>query len=143
MPTVKVVKVHPSLPDPKYETEQSATVDLYTTDEVVIRAGEYALVPTNFRVECPKGYVALLVMRSSTFKKFGIIMPNGAGIIDRDYCGPDDVVTVPVLNMRHNSIVINAGERIAQLLFVKSEQLQITIVDDIDRPNRGGFGSTS
>ena len=79
--------------------------------------------------------------RSSTFKKWGVIQANSMGVIDNSYCGDNDVWGFSALAMRDT--VIHKGDRICQFRLVKvMEPVEFRIVERLEGPDRGGFGST-
>lgn len=89
----------------------------------------------------PEGYEAHVLPRSSTFKRWSILMVNSMGIIDNSYCGDNDIWSFPALAMRDT--VIEAGDRIAQFRIVKKmPPVQFRKVAAMGNVNRGGFGST-
>jgi len=119
--------------------------DLEAAEDVVIRPGEYYDVPTNIRLELPETMWAQILARSSIVKR-GLMVD--AGIIDTGYRGPLFVV---VRNMKRNppgalapSIHLEKGERVAQLVFHRVEQVWTEEVSEIAESERGsaGFGST-
>ena len=111
------------------------------SEDVVLKKGEFKLIPLGIAMELPKGYEAHVVPRSSTFKNFGLIMTNSVGIIDNSYCGDGDMWHFPAYAVRDTEIHVN--DRICQFRIVKN---QPTIVFDevqhLDETDRGGFGST-
>ena len=107
-----------------------------------IDAGQIALVPANVIVEVPQGYMLKLASRSSTPRKKGLHFPHGVGIIDQDYCGPEDEIMIQVRNFGEESVTVDRGEKIAQGIFVKVDQLEFQEVSEIKSESRGGFGST-
>jgi len=139
---VKIKRIDKSLPLPVYETSGSVGFDLIAREEVEVKPAEIALIPANVIVQVPKGYALILVSRSSTPKKHGLTKPHGIGIIDQDYCGPEDELKIQVTNFRLEPVIIKRGEKIAQGVFVKSDQLEFEEVEEIMAPSRGGFGST-
>jgi dUTP pyrophosphatase len=92
-------------------------------------------------MELPKGYEAVIVPRSSTYKNFGIIQTNHMGVIDETYCGDNDVYMMPALAVRDTEI--NVNDRICQFR-VQRHQPQIVFeeVEHLGNENRGGIGST-
>ena len=65
-------------------------IDLRAAEDVEIKAGECRVVPLNVAMQLPEGYEAIMASRSSTFKKFGVFMANGIGVIDEEFCGDND-----------------------------------------------------
>lgn len=99
------------------------------------------LIPLGFSCKLPDGYEAHLLPRSSTFKRYGIIMTNSMGIVDEKYCGESDQWMFPVYSLRAGRISV--GDRIAQFRVIKKmPEIAIESVDHLDGKNRGGFGST-
>lgn len=136
-------------------------IDLKTARKIELKApaveGEgfsTALIPLGIAMKLPKGYEAHVLPRSSTFKKYGIIMTNSQGIIDNSYCGNDDEWKFPA--MAFKEIVIPKGTRIAQFRIVLSQKatiwqkikhmfsshIKLQKVESLSWNNRGGFGST-
>jgi dUTP pyrophosphatase len=100
---------------------------------------QYTLIPMNVKIKYPEGYGALLIPRSSTFKKYGLLQCNSVGLIDSDFCLEHGF---PVINLTNKDIIIPAGTPIAQLVFIKKENIKLLngIVDYI--PGHDGHGST-
>ena len=126
-------------------TSESAGVDVSTPYGFTLKAGETHFVDTGLIIKAPRGHCILILPRSSLATKRGITVANSPGLIDRDYCGPDDVIKVALVNNGTEDYEFQAGERVAQMLFV-----QYTAPDFLieETPNfsgaasRGGFGST-
>jgi dUTP pyrophosphatase len=110
--------------------------------ETTVAPGAIARVPANVIVETPPGYMLLIAARSSTPGKKGLTLPNGIGVIDQDYCGPDDEVQLLVYNFTAAPVTVARGERIAQGVFVRVARAEWAETDSAARPSRGGFGST-
>lgn len=139
---VRITRLDKSLPLPVYETAGAVGFDLLARVDVVIAPDEIALIPANVIVETPEGYAFIVASRSSTPRKKGLTTPHGLGIIDQDYCGPDDEVKIQVKNFTSAPVTITRGEKVAQGLFVRCDRADFVEVDAIERPTRGGFGST-
>ncbi len=135
-------RIDRDLPMPAYQTPGAAGFDLYARVQVVVEPGQTALIPSNVIVDLPVGYALLVALRSSTPIRKGLISPHGIGIVDSDYCGPEDELKTLVFNPSERRIVVERGERIAQALLVEAGQVGLNEVDKIDAPTRGGFGST-
>ena len=142
-PTVKIKRIDKTLPLPIYETQGSVGFDLLSRIDINVQPGEIARVPANVVVQVPKGYMLMLASRSSTPSKKGLSKPHGIGVIDQDYCGNDDELLVQVYNFTSQPTQVSRGEKIAQGVFVKVDQLNFTEVDEMSSPSRGGFGSTN
>ena len=132
-----------SQPIPEYATEQSAGVDLRANieDGILLEPLSRALVGTGLYIQLPKGFEAQIRPRSGLAAKHGITVLNAPGTIDADYRGEIKVILV---NLSHQSFVINPGERIAQMVIAKHEKAEFNVVDKLEETARGegGFGST-
>lgn len=128
---------------PFYATALSAGMDLRAELEVpmVLQTGERALVPTALFIELPEGYEAQIRPRSGLAFKHGITVLNSPGTIDADYRGE---IKVLLINHGQEAFTINHGERIAQMVVAKHEQVEWIKVDALEDSARGagGFGST-
>ncbi len=139
---VKIVKNNP-FNLPAYETKGSAGVDLqaYIESPIVLKPMERSLVPTGLFIELPEGYEAQVRARSGLAIKHGISLVNGIGTIDSDYRGEIKVI---LINLGDKDFTINNGDRIAQMVFIKHEQVNFELVEKLDETQRGagGFGHT-
>ncbi len=131
-------------PLPKYETAQSAGLDLkaYLPDgPVSLRPLERGLVKTGLFIELPAGYEAQVRPRSGLALKKGVTVLNSPGTIDADYRGE---ICVILINLSQDDFVINDGERIAQMVVARHEQAELVEVKELSDTERGagGFGHT-
>ena len=129
---------------PAYETVNSAGMDLraYLPDgELVIKPMQRTLVPTGLFMEIPVGYEGQVRPRSGLAIKSGITVLNSPGTIDADYRGE---VKVILINLSDVDFVIKSGDRIAQLVIAKHEQMEVVEVETLSETERGagGFGHT-
>ena len=116
-------------------------IDLRAAETVEMKAGEFKMIPLGVAMELPKGYEALVVPRSSTFKRYGIILANSIGIIDESYKGDDDEWNFLAYATRDTEIKKN--ERICQFRIIEHQpEIEIEEVDALGNENRGGIGST-
>ena len=116
-------------------------IDLRSAERVDMDPNEFRIISLGVSMKLPVGYEAHVLPRSSTFKKWGILMVNSMGVIDESYCGEGDIWKFPALAMR--STTIFKGDRICQFRIVKKmPELKFTEVEHMDAANRGGFGST-
>jgi dUTP pyrophosphatase len=139
---VSIHRLDPSVALPQYETAGSAGFDLASSVEMTVQPGEVALVPTGLVVAVPRGHFLGVFARSSTPLKRGLMVANGVGIVDSDYCGPKDEVKIEVLNFTAQPVTVRKGDRLAQgvvLPFVRAEWRE---TDTPTGATRGGFGST-
>ena len=144
---VKIKRVDPSLPLPVYETDGSVGFDILAREATTISSGTIELIPANIIVEVPKGYMLVVASRSSTPRKTGLTPPHGFGIIDHDYCGPEDEIKIQVYNFTDDDVEIVRGDKIAQGVFVRIDKFELEEVagpdsGDFREGSRGGFGST-
>ena len=139
---VRIINKSP-YPLPEYATEQSAGLDLKAdiAEPVTLRPLERAMVPTSLYISLPKGYEAQVRPRSGLAAKHGITVLNSPGTIDADYRGEIRVILV---NLSSEPFDIVPGERIAQMVVARHEQVEWEPVDTLDDTQRGagGFGST-
>ncbi len=120
---------------------KSDWVDLRASEEVILKKGEFALIPLGVALELPKGYEALVIPRSSTFKNYGVLQTNSCGLIDESYCGNNDQWYFPALAIRDT--VIHVNDRICQFRILKHQpELSFVEVQKLTGKDRGGFGST-
>lgn len=124
-----------------YIDGKSDWIDLRASEDVVLKKGEFQLIPLGVAMELPQGYEAHVVPRSSTYKNFGIIQANQMGVIDGSYCGDNDMWYMPVLAMRDTEIKVN--DRICQFRIMENQpKIQFQQVEHLTGTDRGGFGST-
>ena len=128
---------------PSFATTNSAGVDLRAnlTEPVTLGALERKIIGTGLKIALPEGYEAQVRPRSGLAAKHGLTVLNAPGTIDADYRGEIGVILV---NLSNNSFTINPGERIAQLVIAKYEQVSWNLTESLDTTERGsgGFGST-
>lgn len=116
-------------------------VDLRSAERVELRAGQYYLIPLGVGMILPDGYEAHVLPRSSTPKKFGVIMANSMGVIDNSYSGDADEWKFPAVAIRDT--IIEKGDRIAQFRLVKNQPgIEFETVAHLNEVSRGGIGST-
>lgn len=99
------------------------------------------MVPLNIALELPKNHWVLMSARSSLHKR-GLMMANGIGVGDEDYCGDNDEYRAALLNYTKEPVTIERGERIVQMIVMQREPVEVEIVEKLEGKDRGGFGST-
>ena len=128
---------------PAYATIGSAGVDLKAVLDrpLVLNPLERKIIGTGLKIALPIGYEAQVRPRSGLAAKHGISVLNSPGTIDADYRGEVGVI---LINLSNDAFTINPGERIAQLVLAKHEQIQWKIDKNLSSTDRGsnGFGST-
>lgn len=128
---------------PEYKTAGSAGMDLRAnlSESVTLQSLERKLIPTGLFIELPMGYEAQIRPRSGLSYKKGLSLPNTPGTIDSDYRGELKVI---MINLSPEPQTVEHGERIAQMVIAKYEQVtleQVEVLSDTKR-GAGGFGST-
>lgn len=128
-------------------------VDLRASEDTFVALGNYKQIPLGISMEIPEGCFAMVLPRSSTFKKWGIMMANSMGIIDQSYCGDNDIWQFPtfcvmntidtVSDPEHRvGTIIKKNERICQFTLIKKTDFTLKEVEKLGNADRGGFGST-
>lgn len=138
---VRITRLDASIPLPQRETSGAAGFDLAASADVTVAPGEIKLVPTGLIIKVPDGYFLGIFARSSTPLKRGLIVANGVGVIDTDYCGPQDEVKIQVCNITQAPVQVKRGDRIAQGIFLPYAPPEWDEGPPADK-TRGGFGST-
>ena len=128
---------------PAYATPQSAGVDLRANldADVVLKPMQRYLVPTGLHIALPEGFEAQIRPRSGLALKHGVTVLNSPGTVDSDYRGE---VMVLLVNLSDTDFVIRDGERIAQMVVARHEQVTFNLVASLDETERGegGYGHT-
>lgn len=140
---VKIKKLNPAATTPTYGTEFAAGADLYacTDESITINPGETQFIHTGLAMEIPEGLVGLIYARSGMACKKGVAPANKVGVIDSDYRGE---IIVALYNHSETPLVVNNGERVAQMVYAPYYHAQFTEVSELEDSVRGegGFGST-
>lgn len=128
---------------PAYQTESSAGLDLRANleENIELRPLQRTLVPTGLFMELPQGYEAQIRPRSGLAFKHGITVLNSPGTIDADYRGE---LKVLLINLSEEAFTIKDGERVAQMIVAKHEQIRWKAAPTLSETTRGagGYGST-
>lgn len=139
---VKIKRLDKNLPLPKYHTSGSVGFDFSASETVIIAPKKIVMVPTELIIATPPGYGLIIAARSSLGVKKGLLLSNGIGIVDSDYCGENDKIYISLYNFSEKEVTIEKSERIAQGMFIKIAHAEWEEVDKMDDKNRGGWGST-
>lgn len=135
------VKYHASV-DPLGQIKVGDAIDVRAAESVTMGFLDVKRVSLGFSCKLPKGYMALLLPRSSLFSKYHVMQTNSVGLIDNAYCGDNDVWCMELISMSANCY-IPKNERIGQFIIVpKPPQIKFKTVDTLGNPDRGGYGST-
>src|ERR1051325_8510301 len=138
---LKIRRLDSTIPLPTYATDEAAGFDLAASQDMRLAPGQIALVPTGLVVEVPSGYFLAIFARSSTPLKRGLMVANGVGVIDPDYCGPNDEVRIQVLNISGAEVQVKRGDRLAQGIVLPAPRVSWQEVSDLREVTRGGFGA--
>jgi dUTP pyrophosphatase len=139
---VPVRLLDPELPPPTYAHAGDAGADLVAAEEVRLAPGERKLVRTGVAIALPDGYVGLVHPRSGLAARLGVTVLNAPGTVDAGYRGE---ILVNLINHDHvTPVVINRGDRIAQLIVQRVERAEFPVVEQLPETVRGtgGHGST-
>jgi dUTP pyrophosphatase len=140
---IAIRRLDSSVSLPEYQTPGAAGFDLAANADVVVEPGSIALVPTGLVIKVPDGHFLGIFARSSTPLKRGLMVANGVGVIDADYCGTTDEIKVQVLNFTSTAVRVAKGDRIAQGVFIPLTRAAWTETPgDLRAGSRGGFGAT-
>lgn len=138
--TIKIKYFEPGLV-PLEKITVGDWIDLRCAEHVEMKKDEYYPIRLGVGMILPKGYEALVLPRSSTFRSWGIICVNSMGVIDNSYSGDCDEWRFPALAVRDT--VIEKGDRIAQFRIQKNQPgIEFLTVDHLRPVSRGGIGST-
>lgn len=127
---------------PERSTAKSAGYDFFVPEDIVCKAHEITMVKSGVKAYFPDDETLLLFNRSSNPKKKGLIILNGVGVVDADYADNQDnegEIAGLFYNMRDEDIILKAGEKMMQGIFVKYGVIE---ADNAEGERTGGFGST-
>lgn len=139
---MRIHRLDPAVPLPSYQTAGAAGFDLAANADLAIAPGAIVLIPTGLVVEVPQGHFLGIFARSSTPLKKGLIVANGVGVLDSDYCGPTDELKIQVMNVTQREVTVLKGDRIAQGIVMPFVRVAIEDGTGATAASRGGFGST-
>jgi len=139
---VNILKVHPDAVIPEYQTAGACAFDFTLIEDATVAPGELARFRTGLVMCVPKDHALIIASRSSMPKKTGLIIPHGFGLIEEDYCGPNDELLLQAMNPTDQPIMVKKGDRLMQGLIVPIARVRFEEVSALETPTRGGFGST-
>jgi dUTP pyrophosphatase len=140
--TVPIVRLDPDLPLPSYAHPGDAGLDLRAREDgVVPPGGGRLLMPTGISIAIPAGYAGFVLPRSGNALNHGLTLANSPGLIDAAYRGE---VKVILLNTHpDDAFIVHRGDRLAQLVIQRVEEVEWRVVESLDGHDRGGgFGHT-
>ncbi len=131
---------------PQYQTTGSSGLDLVAnldqdTEQINIKPNKWEIIPTGITIELPDGCEAQIRPRSGLAYKYGVTVLNSPGTIDNDYRGEIKII---LINHGHEDFIVKNGDRIAQMIISKYEQVELEEIEFLTETTRndGGFGST-
>jgi len=125
---IKTKRFDKNFPVPSYE-KGAAGFDFICRETVVIQPDETKAIPSNVAMKIPQGYVLMVVPRSSTSSKYGLLMPHSIGIIDPFYCGDKNEIMLIFHNFTDQKTEVAAGAKIAQGILIKHELVEFNEVE--------------
>ncbi len=138
---IKIQKINKDAVIPHYVHKGDAGMDLYSVEDVVLRAGERLLIGTGLKFEIPMGFELQVRPKSGLAANFGVTVLNTPGTVD---CGYRGEVKVILYNSSKDDYQVKKGEKIAQAVIARYEEVDIEEVEELSETSRGegGFGST-
>ena len=131
---------------PQYQTTGSSGLDLVAnldqdSEQITIKPNKWETIPTGITIELPDGCEAQIRPRSGLAYKYGVTVLNSPGTIDNDYRGEIKII---LINHGHEDFIVKNGDRIAQMIISKYEQVELEEIEFLTETTRndGGFGST-
>lgn len=139
---LEVTRLNPDLPLPSYARNHDAGLDLMSSQDVQLKPGERAAIPTGLAVAIPAGHAGFVHARSGRALREGLALVNAPGLIDAGYRGEIKVI---VVNLDPSDVIhVARGEKIAQLVVQPVARVELVEVEELPGSERGsgGFGST-
>ncbi len=139
---LKIKRLQSAVGLPEPATANAAGFDLAAAADMEIPPRSIRLVGTGLVIAVPEGHFLGIFARSSTPLKRGLLVANGVGVIDADYCGPQDEIKIQLLNITDTPVQVTRGDRLAQGIVLPCPTIEWEEVSEMTVPTRGGFGST-
>jgi dUTP pyrophosphatase len=136
---IQIKKIDPEAIIPKFALEGDAGMDLYSSEDAILKPGERISCRTGIAIKIPEGYAGLIWDKGGPSHKFGI--KTLGGVFDSNYTGE---YLIGLINLSQEDFEIKNGQKIAQVIFQKIEIPEIEEADKLSETNRGSgaFGST-
>ena len=125
-----------SLPLPKYE-KQAAGFDFICRSRATLKPSEIKAIPANLALAIPEGYVLLIVPRSSTPSRLGLMMPHSVGVLDPYYSGDQNEIVLLLQNFTEKVVRVKKGDVLAQGILVKYEKVEFDETKKLKSSKRG------
>src|SRR3989344_4463542 len=120
---VKIKRLDNAIELPKYHTPESAGFDIAAAEDAIVQPREIKIIRSGLIIEAPPEHFLLIAPRSSLALKKGLSMPQSVGIIDSDFSGPNDEISLVVYNFTDKPVSVSKGERLAQGIFLKNDRV--------------------
>lgn len=134
-------RLSPDVAVPDFKTPGACAFDICVNEEKILEPGERYLFSTGLIIAVPTGHALLLLSRSSNAKK-GLRLANSVGLVDQDYCGPNDEIKAFLHNFGQEPYHVQKGERLMQGLIVPYARAEFIEQINMTGNDRGGFGTT-
>lgn len=136
---LKIKKLHEDAKVPHYAHHDDAGFDLFSIQDIVLKKGERAMIPTGIAMEIPEGHVGLVWDKSGLAMKHGI--KTIGGVVDSQYRGE---IIIGVINLSKEDYKFEKGHKLAQMIIQKKEFVDFEEVKELSDTVRGdgGFGSS-
>lgn len=123
---------------------RNAGFDLFARipEPITVEPGQVVFIPLNVATDIPPFAVGLVFQRSSTFRKWKVMLTNGVGVIDSLYCGDNDEWGAEFINLTNETTVINPGDKVCQAVFLPLLPVNPVEVDELGNADRGGYGTS-
>lgn len=141
MQKIKIKYFDKSLPKINFQSKKAAGFDLYSRIDLKVKPHEVVYVPLNVAFQFSGDFWLMITARSSLQKR-GLMMANGIGVGDADYCGNEDEYRAILFNFSKKVVKIKKGERLVQGILRKKHLVDFEEVEFLENENRGGIGST-
>ncbi|MFZ2226017.1 MAG: dUTP diphosphatase [Candidatus Moraniibacteriota bacterium] len=132
---INVKRFSAELPLPKYE-KGAAGFDLFCGINASIGPNEIRAIPANIAMSVPRGYVLLIIPRSSTPTRKGLVMPHSMGVVDPYFCSEESEIKLIFQNITNKAVKIRKGDKLAQGIIVKCEMATFNEVDKFKKTRR-------
>ncbi len=142
--TIKYKRENKKLPALHRDNPLNAGFDLFVNipAPMEIKPGEVVFVSLNIATEIPEGMVGLVFQRSSTYRKWGLKLTNGVGVIDSLYRGDKDIWGAEFKNESEKVVTLNPGDKVCQAIFLSLPDVELKEVKYLGNKDRGGFGTS-
>lgn len=141
---IKYKRENKELPALHRDSHLNAGYDLFANipAPLGVAPGDEVFISLNVATEIPEGMVGLVFQRSSTYRKWGLKLTNGVGVIDALYRGDTDIWGAEFKNESDRTITLNPGDKVCQAVFLELPFVVLEEVNHLGNEDRGGFGTS-